>query len=137
MESPECHLQKRVIKLGGSLLNDAQVFQRFEAWLAEQPRAVNVVIVGGGAIVDAVRQLDQEHNCDPRGMHWRCIGLLSTTFELACECCPNWPAIETCEEFDAALKTGFSARTPTLVNVPSFLYPNSDSELPEGLDDHH
>ena len=45
----------RVIKLGGSLLTLPDLRTRFEEWLKAQPLALNLLICGGGELVEAVR----------------------------------------------------------------------------------
>ena len=50
----------RVIKLGGSLLDYAALAGKLRMWLARQPPATDVLIVGGGKAVEALRQLDAE-----------------------------------------------------------------------------
>ena len=52
-------LPTRVIKLGGSLLEDPHLRSRFAIWLARQIPANNVVVVGGGGLVDALRAIDR------------------------------------------------------------------------------
>ena len=49
---------RRVIKLGGSLLLRNSLRRDVLNWLSNQPPAKNIVIVGGGKIIDAVRDLD-------------------------------------------------------------------------------
>ena len=50
----------RVIKLGGSLLDYAELAIKLRTWLARQTPATDVLIVGGGKAVEALRQLDAE-----------------------------------------------------------------------------
>ncbi|MCH8101706.1 MAG: hypothetical protein IIB28_00965 [Chloroflexi bacterium] len=57
----------RVIKIGGSLLEDAKVAEAFYRWLAEQPAANNVIIVGGGCLVESLRELASRFEIDVRG----------------------------------------------------------------------
>lgn len=75
----------RVVKLGGSLLDWPQVGERFRRWLAEQPPAVNVVVVGGGALVEALREWDAVHGLEPARMHALCLAAMDTTATLAGE----------------------------------------------------
>jgi 5-(aminomethyl)-3-furanmethanol phosphate kinase len=68
----------RVIKLGGSLLEDSDVAARFRRWLNTERPARNVLIVGGGRLVDALRKADETHAIDPSLMHWLaldCLGM--------------------------------------------------------------
>src|SRR5262245_59141995 len=51
----------RVVKLGGSLLTWAEWPTACRRWLAMQPPRRTVLIVGGGGMVDAVRNWDRAH----------------------------------------------------------------------------
>ena len=44
---------------GGSLLDWPELAVRFQRWLAAQPPAANVLVVGGGPIVEGLRELDR------------------------------------------------------------------------------
>ena len=73
----------RVIKLGGSLLDCPDVGKRFHNWLAGESAAVNLLVVGGGEIVEAVRQLDNIHRFPPAWSHSICIDLMQVTAKIA------------------------------------------------------
>jgi aspartokinase-like uncharacterized kinase len=66
----------RVVKLGGSLLDDSQLPARYRRWLHTQRPARNVLIVGGGRLVDALRQVERTHIVDPSLAHWLAIDCL-------------------------------------------------------------
>jgi 5-(aminomethyl)-3-furanmethanol phosphate kinase len=75
----------RVVKLGGSLL-DWPPLQRRLAELIQQPvepRVVNLIVVGGGAVVDAIRSYDTVHALDQVAVHWLCVELMNSTTKLA------------------------------------------------------
>jgi len=73
----------RVIKLGGSLLDWPAMPTAFARWLAAQPPAVDVMVVGGGAVVEAIRSWDRTFTLDPVAMHWLCVRAMSLTAEFA------------------------------------------------------
>jgi len=79
----------RVIKLGGSLLDWPEWPARFEVWLAEHPEATNVVIVGGGKLVDVVRDWNRTFRLSDSEAHWLSIRAMSTTAELAAKLLPQ------------------------------------------------
>ena len=70
-----CHHPIRVVKIGGSLFQFPALVQNLRSWLASQPRALNVLLAGGGRFADAVRDLDQrcEHVADQQSgaVRWR------------------------------------------------------------------
>ena len=121
----------RVIKLGGSLLQRPTLRQDMLDWLQKQSQALHVCIVGGGKIVDAMRELDGVHGLDKQAMHWRCVEMLTSTFEIACELFPDWIAVRSKGQFDQilGLKQTPSCK-PFLVNVPGFYSSARRLELP-------
>ena len=87
-----------VFKVGGSLLTQPDWPARLRRWLAWQPVGDYLGMVGGGELVEAMRQLDQLHTLDAAAMHWRCIQLLEATFEIARELVPEFPELRLSEE---------------------------------------
>jgi aspartokinase-like uncharacterized kinase len=63
----------RVVKLGGSLLDDAELPARYRRWLKTQLPARNVLVVGGGRLTDALRQAHRTHSLDESLTHWLAI----------------------------------------------------------------
>jgi aspartokinase-like uncharacterized kinase len=82
----------RVVKLGGSLLDLADLADRIQRWLATQPTRSNVFVVGGGALAEAVRAADRVHKLDEVVAHWLCIRAMSITAELAATLL-DWPIV--------------------------------------------
>ncbi len=78
----------RVIKLGGSLLSDSALPERFRRWLDAQPAARNVLIAGGGSFAEAVRDADRTYRLDPVAAHWLAIDCLGLTARLAAAILP-------------------------------------------------
>ena len=96
---------RRVIKLGGSLLESESIAERFANWLALQPPAQNITIVGGGEIIDAMRRLDQRFSLDQAWTHWHCVDLLRTTHGVLASELADWTPIGSRTGF-AALRSG-------------------------------
>jgi hypothetical protein len=96
---------RRVIKLGGSLLDDPQLVPRLRAGLARQPPAANGILVGGGRLVDALRVYDELHGIRRMGFqpvrsykHEAQASELCRSDSLACASCSyekllHWLAI--------------------------------------------
>ena len=76
-------LRLRVIKLGGSLLDWQQLSARFRDWMNAQSPALNLLLVGGGEVVERFRKLDQLHHFDPQFVHWVAVDLMSLNAPLA------------------------------------------------------
>jgi aspartokinase-like uncharacterized kinase len=91
-------LPRRIIKLGGSLLDWPEWPERFEAWLARQPAAENLVLPGGGSLADAVREIDALYPLPPVAAHWLCIRAMSIH---ARQLTARWPAATLCSRLRA------------------------------------
>ncbi len=124
----------RVLKLGGSLLRQSGWPTQLEGWLAEQPGvAVNLLIVGGGEMINAMRELSGVHPLDTAAMHWRCVRLLHATFQIAAELLPSWRQIVTTGEFVQHRGWG-DVQGNFLLAVDAFYHPQGELRLPENWD---
>lgn len=83
------HIRRRVIKLGGSLLDLDDLSGRFRRWLSLQPPMQNVMVVGGGLLADAIRDAFARHNLSEDSAHWLCIRVLGVTAELVARLLPE------------------------------------------------
>lgn len=83
------HRNARVIKLGGSLLDASEWPDAFRRWLARRPPMPNVLIVGGGALAEAIRRWDRIHSLAPHDAHWLAIGTMALTARLAGKLLPE------------------------------------------------
>jgi aspartokinase-like uncharacterized kinase len=79
----------RVIKLGGSLLDWPELPTRLRRWLAAQPTATNVIIVGGGPIVEGLRTIDRAQRLSASASHWLAIDAMSLTARVLGELLPE------------------------------------------------
>ena len=75
----------RVIKVGGSLFELPDLRDRIEGWLAEQKTATNVLIAGGGRLVEHLRQLDRVHALGDNASHWLAISAMRCTAQFLAE----------------------------------------------------
>ncbi|MCU0960406.1 MAG: hypothetical protein MUF48_09900 [Pirellulaceae bacterium] len=66
---PRC----RVVKVGGSLLEWPALGRQLSAWLAAQPALPTLLVAGGGALADAVRQFDRHRTLPPAVAHGMAI----------------------------------------------------------------
>jgi aspartokinase-like uncharacterized kinase len=69
----------RVAKLGGSLLDRADLPARFRRWLADEPAMSTLVVCGGGAMVDVLRRWDRLRSLPSEDSHWLAIRLMSVS----------------------------------------------------------
>jgi aspartokinase-like uncharacterized kinase len=84
----------RVIKVGGSLFDMPKLPDRLRAWLALQPEAHNVLVPGGGPLVEQVRAWNAAEAIDKATAHWMCIDLLTVTAQLLHAWLPEIPLEE-------------------------------------------
>ena len=110
---------RRVVKVGGSLLVRDDLRAALPRWIACQSKAETLLIVGGGELIDAIRNLDRAHGGDPVEIHWLCVDLLKTTFQLF-SFWFDWECIRKRQTLLAAIKSGFRVESPTLVSVSAF-----------------
>ena len=89
----------RVIKLGGSLLDLPDLTARLREFIDSQPNSgALLIVVGGGKIVNAVRDYDLIHSIDPVASHWLCVDLMHSTAQLLQALLPEFPFLaDTCE----------------------------------------
>lgn len=118
---------RRVVKVGGSLLGRPSLVADLNHWLGSQSAAENVVIVGGGELIDAVRKLDAICPEDPVEVHWRCVSLLDVTFKHFCSRFPDWNREAS---FGNVRSLKFSLHVPTTLRVAAFYHRRAGASLP-------
>jgi aspartokinase-like uncharacterized kinase len=84
----------RVVKIGGSLFDLPQLPERLQAWLHAQPPGHNVLVAGGGPLVDQVRTWHAAEALDDAAAHWMCVDLLTVTAHMLHAWLPEIPLIE-------------------------------------------
>src|SRR5260370_42090696 len=66
-----------VVKVGGSLYDLADLQSRLRAWLAERVGERVLLVPGGGATADAVREFDNRHGLGEEKAHWLALRALA------------------------------------------------------------
>lgn len=101
MSAQQHRLIKRVVKVGGSLLGDAQLQSRIKRWQEQHiiDDSATVWVVGGGALVDCLRNFQSIHQTPNRVLdsqfHWLAIDLMSITARSFGQLFPSWPIVST------------------------------------------
>ncbi len=68
---------RRVVKFGGSLFDVPGLQQLWQSWLQRQEPAANIVIAGGGTLVDSIRTWQCANGLDDAFCHWLSIDAMS------------------------------------------------------------
>lgn len=84
----------RVVKVGGSLLDWPAFAPRLKQWFAEQPPAPTLFVVGGGRLVDVIRDAQQAHGLTDDAAHWLCIEAMHLNAVLLSEIMLGLPIID-------------------------------------------
>jgi aspartokinase-like uncharacterized kinase len=90
-------LPVRVVKLGGSLFDWPPLPNALRMWLAAQTTALNVLIAGGGALVEAIREADRAFGLGEETSHELSLHAMHATARLAAAL---WPESERTDSLD-------------------------------------
>jgi aspartokinase-like uncharacterized kinase len=117
----------RIVKVGGSLLSLPDLGQRLSRWLAKQAEAQNVLLTGGGALAEEVRQWDQRFGLGQQKSHWLCVDLLDTTAQLLSLLLPE---AKLCQTRTALSEAIAATDSPCLIFAPASFLRYEESTLP-------
>ena len=84
----------RVVKVGGSLFDLPDLGQRLRDWLGCQRPAHNVLIAGGGPLVEQIRAWHADEPIEDAAAHWMCVDLLTVTAHMLHAWMPEIPLVE-------------------------------------------
>ena len=128
----------RVVKLGGSLLTMPNLKQKFQKWCCENPHPLTLIIVGGGPVVEAVRQVHLANPLSEEFAHWVCMDLLQHTARIAHQVLGNVDLLETMADLQQSLSdSNVNSTTPIIAVVQvaiCFARENPNMGLPESWD---
>jgi aspartokinase-like uncharacterized kinase len=93
--------------------------EALRSWLEKQPRAINVLIAGGGNPVDAIREASRAGSLDDESAHWAAIDAMSINARLLAGLLDEAEFISTFTTLKAAI-TDYSYRQ-TVFDVRQFL----------------
>lgn len=91
---------RRVVKLGGSLLRQADLADRWRRWYGVQSPRQTLVVVGGGGVADAVAEIQRIHaRMTDAQAHWLCIRAMQLNAELVVGLLPEAEYVVDVAEF--------------------------------------
>lgn len=115
-----------VFKVGGSLLTHPQTPGMLRQWVSEYERVA--IVVGGGEIIDSIRNIDAVHEHEAATVHWLCVRMLRHTAELIAIWLPEATLIDSPAAWQA-----YQAERPEgiFIVVPELFHnPTTDDPLP-------
>jgi hypothetical protein len=98
-----------IVKLGGSLLDLPDAFDRFQAWRAMEMGTRGVLVVGGGNTADLVRDADRRFNLGESRAHWLAIRAMQFNAHLIAGILPKTKMVASHEQAQDAWREGFLA----------------------------
>ncbi len=107
-----------VLKLGGSLLACADLPDRLRSVVRKLNSSRILIVVGGGAAADAVREWSRLHALSEESAHRIALRSLSVTRALVTELLPEWGEVSS---HDAAIRRWTESLLPLLLDVESHL----------------
>ena len=100
---------RRIVKFGGSLLSRPEWPDQLRRWLQGHRQEQIVLMVGGGKMIDAIRDIDVHHRLPSDDVHWRCVQLLDATFDVVRWTLPELATIAQQSEWQSFVE---AAKTP-------------------------
>ena len=98
MDEVSSRQQVRVVKVGGSLLDYADLVPALGVWLGRQPPGHFVFLAGGGKLVRAVQEAEARFGLSEETTHWLCLAGMSVTAKLLASLLGEVPLLQ---DFDS------------------------------------
>ena len=91
-----------MVKVGGSLLDYADLARALGVWLGRQPPGHFVFVAGGGKLARWVQKAEALYRLDEETTHWLCIDAMSVTARLLASLLGDVPVVR---DFDSLRQT--------------------------------
>ncbi len=124
-------LPLHVIKVGGSLLTWAGLRDALRRFIDQDRASRHLLIVGGGELVDAIRQWNDVHRLADDAAHWMCIEAMEVSAQMLSSLFPSFRLTGDIQEASGATE-------PTIFATRRFLVESEASyvgtKLPQSWD---
>jgi aspartokinase-like uncharacterized kinase len=87
-----------VVKVGGSLFDLPGLGPRLAAWLAALDDRAALLVPGGGALADFIRDLDQTHSLGEERAHWLALQALTLSAHVLADLLPAAQVVAALDE---------------------------------------
>jgi aspartokinase-like uncharacterized kinase len=98
-------VQRRVVKLGGSVMK-LDYASLLKQWLAREPAAETIVVIGGGDEITNVAKAQQLEEFDDAEAHWLCIEVMRQNSQSLMKRLPHARWLPCCTELAAEAEAG-------------------------------
>ena len=92
-----------VVKLGGSLLEVPDLKLRLERWVDSTPKKYRLWIVGGGRVVDDLREKWSEGNLESAEAHWKAISTMDDHGRMVAGWF-GWPVVKMADQWLSSVR---------------------------------
>lgn len=118
-----------VLKLGGSLLAIPDLMNRLEAVLSRLRPSPVLIVPGGGAAADVIRDLDRKLRFSPEKAHRDAIAAMSLNAALLCRLNKSLRLVRNYDEAQRVWSEGLAA----VLDASSFLFDQPDNDTGDSL----
>ena len=118
-----------VLKLGGSLLTIPDLMDRLEAVIHRLRPSPVLIVSGGGAAADVIRNLDRKLQLSPEKAHRDAIAAMSHNAALLCRLNKSLRLVRNQDEAQFVWSEGLSA----VLDADSFLFGQPDNNTGDSL----
>jgi aspartokinase-like uncharacterized kinase len=118
-----------VLKLGGSLLTIPDLMDRLEAVISRLRPSPVLIVPGGGAAADVIRDLDRKLLLSPEKAHRNAIAAMSLNAALLCRLNKSLRLVRNYDEALHVWSEGYSA----VLDADSFLFDQPDNNTGDSL----
>jgi aspartokinase-like uncharacterized kinase len=115
-----------VVKLGGSLFDLSDLCHHISAYVNELAAPV-LLVPGGGAIVDAIRDLDRRHSFGEETSHWLSLRAMSVNAHMVSNLIAGSEVVQDLAEFDLSWTNG------KIAIMDAFAFARGDEGKPGSL----